>query len=117
MAADTAELIEHVKDAEAFHFPWGWKWEIPQPPEWMGFHVTKFMVLEAVAAVVLVAIFIPLARRIATGERPRGAFWNVFEAMLLFLRDEVARPAIGRTQGDRFLPFLWTSSSSSCSAT
>ena len=66
------------------------------------------MVLELVAAVLMVAIFVPLARRIATGERSRGRFWNMFEVMVLFIRDQVARPAIGRHDADRFLPFLWT---------
>jgi F-type H+-transporting ATPase subunit a len=28
--------------------------------------------------------------------------------MLLFIRDEVARPAIGKHDADRFMPFLWT---------
>ena len=28
--------------------------------------------------------------------------------MLVFIRDEVARPAIGRHDADKFLPFLWT---------
>ena len=28
--------------------------------------------------------------------------------MLLFIRDEVARPAIGAHDADRFLPYLWT---------
>ena len=56
----------------------------------------------------MVAIFVPLARRIATGGRPRGRWWNMFEVMVLFIRDQVARPAIGRHDADRFLPFLWT---------
>jgi F-type H+-transporting ATPase subunit a len=34
--------------------------------------------------------------------------WNLLEAMLLFIRDEVARPAIGKHDADAFLPFLWT---------
>ena len=33
---------------------------------------------------------------------------NMFEAMILFIRDEVARPAIGGHGADRFLPYLWT---------
>lgn len=121
MAADPAKLMSHVKDADAFHVPrvlWeqlpdALKGAHPHPgsiplPEIFGFQITKFMVLEAVAAVLMILIFVPLARRIATGERPRGKFWNLFEAMLLFLRDEVARPAIGRHDADRFMPFLWT---------
>lgn len=74
----------------------------------MDMKVTKFMVLEVVGAVLVAAVFIRLARLVGTGEKPRGRFWNFFEAMLLFIRDEVARPAIGKHDADRFLPFLWT---------
>ena len=35
-----------------------------------------------------------MAKRIATGERPRGRVWNFFETFLLFIRDEIARSAI-----------------------
>lgn len=73
-----------------------------------GFCISKFMVLEVVAAVLLCAIFIPLGRRISTGDRPRGRLWNFFEAMIVFIRDEVVRPAIGKHDADRFLPFIWT---------
>jgi F-type H+-transporting ATPase subunit a len=38
----------------------------------------------------------------------RGKWANFFETLLVFLRDEIARPAIGRHDADRFLPFLWT---------
>lgn len=73
-----------------------------------GFAISKFMVLELVIAVLLVAAFSRVAGRIASGEAPRGRWWNMLEAMLLFIRDEVARPAIGRHDADRFLPLLWT---------
>lgn len=104
---DVGSAAGHVKDATAFHFPGGAVWEIPQPFA-PYFEITKFMVLEVVAALLMLLVFIPLARRIATGKPPRGRFWNLFEAMLLFIRDEVARPAIGRHDADRFVPFLWT---------
>ncbi|OHB73082.1 MAG: ATP synthase F0 subunit A [Planctomycetes bacterium RBG_13_63_9] len=74
----------------------------------VDFQVTKFMVLEVVAALLMIVIFVWLARKIRTGERPRGIVWNLFEAMVVFLRDEVARPAIGRHDADRFLPYIWT---------
>ena len=32
----------------------------------------------------------------------------MLEAMLLFIRDQVVRPAIGPHDSDRFLPFIWT---------
>jgi F-type H+-transporting ATPase subunit a len=106
--ADKAELMAHVQDAAAFHFPFGLEWHVPQPLEAYGFHITKFMVLEVVAAVLMIVVFVPLGRRIARGGAPRGRLWNLFETLLVFVRDGIARPAIGRHDADRFLPFLWT---------
>ena len=56
------------------------------------FQLTKFMILEVIAALILIAIFIPLSKKIRTGELPRGTFWNFFESILVFIRDEIARP-------------------------
>jgi F-type H+-transporting ATPase subunit a len=96
----------HVKDTQWFHVP-KFMGEHIYLPKVFGLQLTKFMVLELVVALLMLVIFLPLARRIVTGQRPRGKFWNLFEAMLLFIRDEVARPAIGRKHADRFLPFIW----------
>ena len=81
---------------------------IDQMLEPMTLRITKFMVLEVVAAVLICLILIPFANRIRDGAAPRGRMWNLLEAMLLFLRDEVARPAIGKHDADKFLPFIWT---------
>ena len=100
---DFAELANHVRDSVEFEFPWG-----PlHLPRILGFQLTKFMVLELIAAALMLAIFLPLARRIRTGSAPKGLFWNFFEVMLVFIRDEVARPSIGSHDADKFLPFLW----------
>ncbi len=101
---DIIEIGGHVKDANAFHTPFG----TLDLPRVYGMQLTKFMVLEVVVAVLMLLIFIPLARRIAKGDPPRGRFSNLFDAILVFLRDEVARPAIGHHDADRFLPFIWT---------
>lgn len=100
---DLVELANHIRDTTEFEFP-GMALHLPKV---FGFQLTKFMVLELIAAVLMLLIFIPLARRIRTGAAPRGFLWNLFETILLFIRDEVARPAIGRHDADRFLPFLW----------
>jgi F-type H+-transporting ATPase subunit a len=107
--ADPAKIAEHVKDADFFELPFKTHIRIPQPFEALGLklHLTKFMVLELVAAVLMLVIFIPLAYRIRKGGIPRGRFWNMFEAMLMFVRDKMVRPAIGH-DADRFLPFIWT---------
>jgi F-type H+-transporting ATPase subunit a len=54
--------------------------------------ITKFMILEVIAALVILAIFIPLSKKIRDGGLPRGVFWNFFESILMFIRDEIARP-------------------------
>ncbi len=103
--ADPAELLEHVKDSNSFHLPLGAEFHLPQI---LGFQVTRFMVLELAAAAVMIAVFVPVGQRIASGKAPRGRWWNMIEAMIVFIRDQVARPAIGKHEADRFLPFLWT---------
>ena len=108
MALDPAKLAEHVQDADFFELPLGTHIAIPQPFEACGLHLTKFMLLELVAALLMLVIFIPLARRIVHGGPPRGRLWNFFETILIFVRNEMVRPAIGRHDGDRFLPFIWT---------
>ena len=55
-----------------------------------------------------IVIFIGIARKIRTGDAPKGHRWNFFEAFLVFIRDQVARPAIGGHDADRFVPLLWT---------
>jgi F-type H+-transporting ATPase subunit a len=102
---------------------------------WLG-AITKYQLLAVFAAVIIAALMIPLAKRVATGEPVRGPLWNLLEAMLLFIRDEVARPnihsghdhhaetpsdAAGEAHeaeeahkdpehylADKFVPFLWT---------
>ena len=120
---DPAHLIGHVKDATYFELPrsLGGKIDIPQvyhgeplisPASNMiepfNLQITKFMVIEVIAAIVVLLLAIPLANKIAGGRIAKGRLWNALEAVLLFLRDEVARPAIGKHDADRFLPFLWT---------
>ena len=129
------ELFSHVEDANYFHVPRAFvpeKWhghiEIPQPFELntpliavdtgnpliddnikpLDFRITKFMVLELAAAIIIAVFFIALARHLRGGKHSRGRLWNMLEVMLLFMRDQVARPCIGKHDADRFMPFLWT---------
>lgn len=73
-----------------------------------GFCVSKFMVLELVVAGVLILLFVRLSKRIASGEPPQGKLWNLLELILVYIRDQIARPAIGGHDADRFVPLLWT---------
>jgi len=69
--------------------------------------LSKFMLLELLAAGLVAAFYIPLARRLSSGAPPSGWQDNVREVLLTFIRDEVAKPAIGH-DADKYVPFLWT---------
>lgn len=131
---EAQELIHHVQDSEYFHVPRVFspqtdgklylpQWREPTQPILQihtGFspldrslapldlRLTKFMVLEVVGALLLAGIFIPLARRLRDGGPPQGRWTNLLEIMVLFIRNQVARPTIGAEGGDRFAPFLLT---------
>ena len=105
MKLDPAKLVKHVNDADAFELPFRIEIELPKI---FGHQITKFMVLELAAAILMVLIFVPLARKLANGGPPKGRFWNMFEAVVLFIRDGVVRPAVGRHDAHRFLPFILT---------
>jgi F-type H+-transporting ATPase subunit a len=81
-------------------------WELPTL--FRDHRITKFMILELVAAIVILVIYVPLARQLQSGEPARGLWQNTFEWPLTFIRDEVARPNLGDHDADRYLPFLWT---------
>ena len=87
------------------------------------FKITKFMILQVVAALLVILIYVPLARRIKSGGLPTGRWWNLFESLLTFIRDQVARPNLDshhahehghdhhheeHHEADKYVPFLWT---------
>ncbi|MBI2824696.1 MAG: F0F1 ATP synthase subunit A [Planctomycetia bacterium] len=132
-AFEPGHLFGHVQDSDHFEVPRvvagkEGKITLPQPlmgdePLWkmqtgfapvdqivrpLDLRLTKFMVLEMIAALIIAVVFIRLANKMADGDRPKGRLWNMLEAMLVYIRDNVARPAIGAHDADRFMPFLWT---------
>ena len=124
-AFDFSNLISHVQDTNEFRVPrilWYVlpdviKGDAPEPgviPLPMvnlfgsELQITRFMVVEVLVAVLMIVVFVPLSRRIRLGGRPRGRLWNFLEMILLFLRNDVARPVIGKRDADRFLPLIWT---------
>ncbi|HEX3149700.1 MAG TPA: F0F1 ATP synthase subunit A [Gemmataceae bacterium] len=110
MADEPISPLDALKDpfaesADTYHWDvcksLGWEWHMP---EWLS----KFMVLETIAFVVVLVVFLTAAKRIAKGDVPRGRFAHFVESILLFIRDEVAIPTIGEHDYKRFLPLLWT---------
>lgn len=102
----TADVFHHVRDANLFEFPFGLQVPLPKIPipeafaHALGLHenyfqITKFMVLQVVAAGLALLIFGTLARKIGSGQPVQGRFWNFWETLVVFIRDEVVRPTIG----------------------
>jgi F-type H+-transporting ATPase subunit a len=111
MAEHSENPLGHVVDHNTLELPW-WRpptfdWEI-QLPKILGFQLTRFMVMELIASALIIILIVPVVRHISRNPYSRGWFMNMFEAMILFIRDDVARPAIGGHGADRFLPYLWT---------
>ncbi len=73
--------------------------------------LTRHYVFGLLAALLMLALFIPVAQRYRKGvgrtTAPRGVLQNMAEVFIVFVRDEIARPNIGE-KADRFLPYLLT---------
>ncbi len=111
MAEASENPLSHVVDHTSLELPWftppHFEWTI-ELPTIFGIQLTRFMVMELIAAGLMVLLLIPMARSLAKSPYARGLGANMFEAILLFLRDQVARPAIGGHGADRFVPYIWT---------
>ncbi len=129
MAGGGEDYFHHVRDFSFFELPFGQEIHLPAIG---GFQITKFMILQVVAGLFTLYVFNGLARRASSGEPVKGRFWNFWEAIALFIRDEVVRPTIGEGHdhhddhgtghgeaqavaphasghyADRYLPFIWT---------
>ncbi len=105
--SETGWIMHHVLDAKELDFtPFG----IIHLPEFHLFgidlSITKHVVFMWIAVVLLILIFKFVANSYKKSRVPKG-FANAMEILLLFVRDEIARPTIGKGY-ERFLPYLLT---------
>jgi F-type H+-transporting ATPase subunit a len=74
--------------------------------------ITRHFVLSLLALLIVTGVFLTLARRYRRGtgrmEAPRGVFQNMMEVMVVFIRDEIAKPNIQGEKWRKFLPYLLT---------
>ncbi len=115
---DIAGMIRHhLADSTEWEAPWGVVHldRIPMPtfhlgPLTLDFTITKHVLFMMLAAVLVALVVIPAARRAKRSHEegahkgPKGGH-NVVEAIILFLRDEVAKPNVG-PHGERFYPYI-----------
>jgi F-type H+-transporting ATPase subunit a len=71
--------------------------------------ITRHFIFGLLAMGIVVVVFVTLANRYKRGvgrsEAPRGILQNMMEVIIVFLRDEVAKPNIGPKYKD-YLPYL-----------
>ena len=93
--------FHHVRDSS--------EWELPQfvlkifgrdEQFVLPFGLTKYMVLQVVAAVLAFLVFRGLSQRVAGGKPVQGIFWNFWEMLALYVRDQIVRPSIGIPHDD-----------------
>lgn len=110
-------ILHHLADSNVWEAPWG---EVHLPsfgtyqigPITLDLAITKHVLFMMISAA-LVLLILVLAARDAKRERARGAergpkgAANVVEALILFLRDEVALPNIGHG-GEKYVPYVVT---------
>jgi len=98
-------ILHHVQDTNIFDlWPLG---SIHLPKIYIfgiNFSITKHLVMMWIAAALLVIIFVLINRR--QRQIPTGIA-NLFEAIVVFLRDEVVIPTMGEA-GKRYMSFICT---------
>lgn len=111
-----ADLHVSEGDLEAISREMAGKVLIPQPfarlqnlyeVDW-GLGISKFMIIELLVAVIVFAAFYWLKNAFFRSDVPRGRVRNMLEAMVVFVRDQLARPSLGKEDADMFVPFLLT---------
>lgn len=99
-----ADVIMHHISNSAVHLP---AWLEPLGPYFEQFHVTKAVLMMWIAAVILIVLGFVLRRNTSGQAAPRGVT-NALEALVVFVRDEIAIANMGEKWGRRFTPFLLT---------
>lgn len=76
------------------------------------FSITSHLVFFWLAAFLIFLIFVPLTQKYKKGvgreSEPKGALQNMFELIIVFVRDEIALQNIGKEKYLKFTPYLLT---------
>ena len=145
-AGHAADAFHHVRDFPYFELPFGihlrlpeiaflpspskliasWQGTLPPGESVWGVQLTKFMVLQLVAALFVFVVFRSLAKSVGSGKPAKGRWANFWEMLAVYIRDAVVRPTIGTGHpghgdegehaaaphgghpADQYVPFVWS---------
>lgn len=105
------ELLHHIQDSKAVEIPFG-HIELPHflPINIFGIEfdlsITKHVVFLWVAAFIVLIVTVAAARRNKKTLIPKG-IGNLIEVFIVFIRDEIVVPNMGRS-GIKYMPYLLT---------
>ncbi len=105
MAEHGHSPLDHVVDHPTLEIPGLGEVALPNLA---GLQITRFMVMELVAALLVALLAFVMVAHVRRNRVTRGTFMNLVESLVVFVRDGIARPAIGAHGADAYLPFLWT---------
>jgi len=106
--SDSGWILHHVLDSKEIELPFLGYIHIPQIPPVFGIDITptKHVVFMLIAAFLVFITFYFVARGYKKSLVPKRLA-NFFEVLIVFVRDEIAEPTIGKAY-KTFLPFLLT---------
>ena len=101
-------ILHHVLDGKEIELPFLGYIHIPQLPLVLGIDMTptKHVVFMWMSAILVFITFYVVAKRYKTSLVPKR-LTNFFEVLIVFVRDEIAEPTLGKVY-QTFLPFLLT---------
>ncbi|MCL4155081.1 UNVERIFIED_CONTAM: hypothetical protein GTU68_048394 [Idotea baltica] len=103
-------IMHHVKDAHEFHIiDFDAEHHPTNASTPIDLSITRNVFMMWVSVLVLLLIFIPAARRYRKSDDnvPTGIAGFV-EPLVVFVRDEIARPMIGESKYKKYMPYLLT---------
>lgn len=74
----------------------------------IDFSITKIVAGMMFSALLLLVVFIPMARRYKKGQQIPKGISGFMEPIVLFIKDDIAIPNIGENKYQKFLPYLLT---------
>jgi F-type H+-transporting ATPase subunit a len=106
--SDSGWILHHVLDGKEIELPFLGYIHIPQLPLVFGIDITptKHVIFMWIAAILVFITFYVVAKRYKNSLVPKR-LTNFFEVLVVFVRDEIAEPTIGKPYRT-FLPFLLT---------
>ena len=105
---DSGWILHHIMDSKELDFQPFFTVHIPQFPKLFGIDITptKHVVFMWLTAILVLIIFSLVARKYKKSLVPKGIA-NFFELFIIFVKDEIAQPTIGKGY-ERFVPYLLT---------